>query len=159
MPFLQKELVQLTFFSRRSSICKSPPHIGGSHFLLCQHTNTKDIAGQSATLYHTIYFGSHHIREFLGGLLISDHRGPHSWGSPSYVARVAPEKENGDICEPPRNSWIDALYRGSTKFGHLYGFWPFTPKFFWQVRFLSSEGFPRQNESKEFMVLKQTDPN
>ena len=48
MPILQKKSVQLTFSSRRSSICKSPPRIGGSHFLLCQHTNTKDIAGQSA---------------------------------------------------------------------------------------------------------------
>ena len=27
---------------------KVPPHIGGHHFLLCQQTNTKDIAGQSA---------------------------------------------------------------------------------------------------------------
>ena len=27
---------------------QSAPRIGGHHFLLCQHTNTKDIAGQSA---------------------------------------------------------------------------------------------------------------
>ena len=48
MPFLQKESLHLTFSSRRSAIYKSPPRIGGHHFLLCQHTNTKDIAGQSA---------------------------------------------------------------------------------------------------------------
>ena len=43
-----RKSVYLTFSSRRSSICKSPPPLGGSHFLLCQHTSTKDIAGQSA---------------------------------------------------------------------------------------------------------------
>ena len=47
-PFLQKKSVHLTFSSRRSAHYKVPPHIGGCHFLLCQHTNTKDIAGQSA---------------------------------------------------------------------------------------------------------------
>ena len=48
MPFLQKKSVQLTFSSHRSTIYKVPPRIGGHHFLLCQQTNTKDIAGQSA---------------------------------------------------------------------------------------------------------------
>ena len=48
MPFLQKKSIQLTFSSRRSAIHKVPPRIGGHHFLLCQQTNTKDIAGQSA---------------------------------------------------------------------------------------------------------------
>ena len=45
MAFLQKKSVQLTFSSHRSVIYKVPPHIGGHHFLLCQQTNTKDIAG------------------------------------------------------------------------------------------------------------------
>ena len=49
MPFLQKKSVQLTFSSRRTANCKVPSRIGGHHFLLCQQTNTKDIAGQSAT--------------------------------------------------------------------------------------------------------------
>ena len=26
-------------------ICKVPPHIGGHHFLLCQHTKKKNVAG------------------------------------------------------------------------------------------------------------------
>ena len=38
----------LTFSCRRSANYKVPPYIGGHHFLLCQQTNTKDIAGQSA---------------------------------------------------------------------------------------------------------------
>ena len=46
--FLQKEPVQQTLSGRRSTIYKVPPHIGGHHFLLCQQTNIKDIAGQSA---------------------------------------------------------------------------------------------------------------
>ena len=45
MPLLQKKLVHWTFSSRESADCKVPPHIGGHHFLLCQQTNTKDIAG------------------------------------------------------------------------------------------------------------------
>ena len=49
MPFLQKKLLYLTFSSRRNAIYKVPPRIGGHHFLLCQHTNTQDIAGQSAS--------------------------------------------------------------------------------------------------------------
>ena len=49
MPLLQKKLVRLTSSSRRSADYKVPPPIGGHHFLLCQYTNTKDIAGQSAT--------------------------------------------------------------------------------------------------------------
>ena len=49
MPFLQKKSSHLTFSSRRSASYKVPPRIGGHHFLLCQQTNTKDIAGQSAT--------------------------------------------------------------------------------------------------------------
>ena len=48
MPFLQKKSSHLTFSSRRSASYKVPPRIGGHHFLLCQQTNTKDIAGQSA---------------------------------------------------------------------------------------------------------------
>ena len=52
MPFLQKKSLHLTFSSRRSAIYKVPPRIGGHHFLLCQQTNTKDIAGQSATACH-----------------------------------------------------------------------------------------------------------
>ena len=48
MPFLQKKSFHLTFSSRRSVGYKVPPRIGGHHFLLCQQTNTKDIAGQSA---------------------------------------------------------------------------------------------------------------
>ena len=48
MPFLQKKSVQLTFSSLRTANCKVPSRIGGHHFLLCQQTNTKDIAGQSA---------------------------------------------------------------------------------------------------------------
>jgi len=47
--FLQKKSVYLAFSSCRSANCNCPPRIGGHHFLLCQHTNTKDIAGQSAT--------------------------------------------------------------------------------------------------------------
>ena len=50
MPFLQKKSSHLTFSSRRSASYKVPPRIGGHHFLLCQQTNTKDIAGQSANL-------------------------------------------------------------------------------------------------------------
>ena len=46
--FCKKKLVHLTFSGRESADCKVPPHIGGHHFLLCQQTNTKDIAGQSA---------------------------------------------------------------------------------------------------------------
>ena len=49
MPFLQqKKWSHLTFSSRRSASYKVPLHIGGHHFLLCQQTNTKYIAGQSA---------------------------------------------------------------------------------------------------------------
>ena len=48
MPFLQKKSVQLTFSSLRTANYKVPSRIGGHHFLLCQQTNTKDIAGQSA---------------------------------------------------------------------------------------------------------------
>ena len=51
MPFLQKKSSHLTFSSRRSASYKVPPRIGGHHFLLCQQTNTKDIAGQSAKEY------------------------------------------------------------------------------------------------------------
>ena len=47
--FLQKRELHLTYSGRRSAIYKVPPRIGGHHFLLCQQTNTKDIAGQSAT--------------------------------------------------------------------------------------------------------------
>ena len=54
MPFLQKKSVQLTFSSRRTANCKVPSRIGGHHFLLCQQTNTKDKAGQSANI--TPYF-------------------------------------------------------------------------------------------------------
>ena len=50
MPFLQKKSFHLTFSSHRSTIYKVPPRIGGHHFLLCQQTNTKDIAGQSANI-------------------------------------------------------------------------------------------------------------
>ena len=39
----------MAFSSHRSINCKSPPRIGGCHFLLCQITNIKDIAGQSAS--------------------------------------------------------------------------------------------------------------
>ena len=42
---LQKKSVQWTFSSHRSVIYKVPPRIGGHHFLLCQQTNTKNIAG------------------------------------------------------------------------------------------------------------------
>ena len=49
IPILQKESIWLSFSSHRTIIYKSPPHIGGCHFLLCQHTSKKDIAGQSAT--------------------------------------------------------------------------------------------------------------
>ena len=48
IPILQKESIWLSFSSHRTIIYKSPPHIGGCHFLLCQHTSKKDIAGQSA---------------------------------------------------------------------------------------------------------------
>ena len=48
MPFLQKKSVQLTFSSLRTANCEVPSRIGSHHFLLCQQTNTKDIAGQSA---------------------------------------------------------------------------------------------------------------
>ena len=43
--FCKKKLVHLTFSGRESADCKVPPHIGGHHFLLCQHTKKKDIAG------------------------------------------------------------------------------------------------------------------
>ena len=46
--FAKKKSFHLTFSSRRSAGYKVPPRIGGHHFLLCQQTNTKDIAGQSA---------------------------------------------------------------------------------------------------------------
>ena len=46
--FCKKNSVQLTFSSLRTANCKVPSRIGGHHFLLCQQTNTKDIAGQSA---------------------------------------------------------------------------------------------------------------
>ena len=46
--FCKKKSVHLTCSGRRSAHYKVPPRIGGCHFLLCQHTNTKDIAGQSA---------------------------------------------------------------------------------------------------------------
>ena len=46
--FCKKKSSHLTFSSRRSASYKVPPRIGGHHFLLCQQTNTKDIAGQSA---------------------------------------------------------------------------------------------------------------
>ena len=46
--FCKKKLVHLTCSGSRSAHYKVPPRIGGCHFLLCQHTNTKDIAGQSA---------------------------------------------------------------------------------------------------------------
>ena len=48
MPFLQKKSVHLAFSSCRSANCNCPPRIGGHHFLLCQHTNTEDIAGPGA---------------------------------------------------------------------------------------------------------------
>ena len=48
MPFLQNKSVHLAFSSHRNANCNCPPRIGGHHFLLCQHTNTEDIAGQSA---------------------------------------------------------------------------------------------------------------
>ena len=48
MPFVEKKSSHLTFSSRRSVSYKVPPRIGGHHFLLCQQTNTEDIAGQSA---------------------------------------------------------------------------------------------------------------
>ena len=38
----------MTFSSLTSANYKVPSRIGGHHFLLCQQTNTKDIAGQSA---------------------------------------------------------------------------------------------------------------
>ena len=47
----------MTFSSRRSTDHKVPPRIGGCHFLLCQHTNTKDIAGQSAICLVTFIDG------------------------------------------------------------------------------------------------------
>ena len=50
--FCKKKSVQLTFSSHRSVIYKVPPRIGGHHFLLCQQTNTKDIAGQSIGCCH-----------------------------------------------------------------------------------------------------------
>ena len=50
MPFFANKLFHLTFSSRRSGGYKVPPRIGGHHFLLCQQTKTKDIAGQSANL-------------------------------------------------------------------------------------------------------------
>ena len=43
--YCKKKLVHLTFSGRESADCKVPPHIGGHHFLLCQHTKKKDIAG------------------------------------------------------------------------------------------------------------------
>ena len=46
--FCKKKSVHLTCSGRRSAHYKVPPRIGGCHFLLCQHTNTKDIAGRSA---------------------------------------------------------------------------------------------------------------
>ena len=58
MPFLQKKSVYLAFSSCRSANCNCPPRIGGHHFLLCQHTNTEDIAGQSANQYYAL-----HLRE------------------------------------------------------------------------------------------------
>ena len=39
----------ISLSSHRSADCKVQPHVGGRHFLLCQLTSTKDIAGQSAT--------------------------------------------------------------------------------------------------------------
>ena len=51
MPFLQKRELHLTYSGRRSDIYKVPPRIGGHHFLLCQHTNTEDIAGQSTSIW------------------------------------------------------------------------------------------------------------
>ena len=65
MPFLQqKKSLHLTFSSRRSAIYKVPPHIGGHHFLLCQQTNTKDIAGQSAMVWGSVKLGCLVIRQF-----------------------------------------------------------------------------------------------
>ena len=46
--FCKKKMFHLTCSSHRSAIYKVPPRIGGHHFLLCQLTNTKDVAGQSA---------------------------------------------------------------------------------------------------------------
>ena len=59
MPFLQKKSVQLTFSSLRTANCKVPSRIGGHHFLLCQQTNTKDIAGQSANDDHDDHDDDH----------------------------------------------------------------------------------------------------
>ena len=55
--------LHLTFSSRRSAIYKVPPRIGGHHFLLCQQTNTKDIAGQSATACHHRKFQFTYLRD------------------------------------------------------------------------------------------------
>ena len=58
MPFMQtKNPINLVFSSRRNANCDCPPRIGGHHFVLCQHTNTEDIAGQSAkpNLHNTQY--------------------------------------------------------------------------------------------------------
>ena len=61
--FCKKKSVHLTCSGRRSAHYKVPPRIGGCHFLLCQHTNTKDIAGQSArfTLAMTNYDVDYHM--------------------------------------------------------------------------------------------------
>ena len=59
MPFLQTKSVHLAVSSRRNVNCNCPPRIGGHHFLLCQHTNTEDIAGQSASsLVHSVSVGN-----------------------------------------------------------------------------------------------------
>ena len=46
-----KKWVQLPISSRRNAIYKSPPSIGGSHFLLCQRTNIKK------HVHHLFVFG------------------------------------------------------------------------------------------------------
>ena len=61
--FCKKKSLHLTFSSRRSAIYKVPPRIGGHHFLLCQQTNTKDIAGQSATACHHRKFQFTYLRD------------------------------------------------------------------------------------------------
>ena len=48
-------------------IQKTPKYfrrIGGHHFLLCQQTNTKDIAGQSAMVWGSVKLGCLVIRQF-----------------------------------------------------------------------------------------------
>ena len=98
MPFLQKKSVQLTFSSLRTANCKVPSRIGGHHFLLCQQTNTKDIAGQSANMNMTqvtinVSLSSGHSEGELyflegerGKALGVEHRSPPRFRRPKLTA-------------------------------------------------------------------------